>query len=56
MRLAVCDDDRAIREELIRLIQRQVPEADIAEYPAGEELIHAKGNFDIYFQIGRAHV
>ena len=49
MRLAVCDDDRAIREELIRLIQRQVPEADIAEYPSGEELIHAKGNFDIYF-------
>ena len=49
MRIAVCDDDRAIREELFRLIQKQVSEADIAEYQSGEELINAKGNFDIYF-------
>lgn len=49
MRIAVCDDDRAIREEISRLIQKQVPEVDIAEYQSGEELINAKGNFDIYF-------
>lgn len=49
MRIAVFDDDRAIREELSRLIQRQVPEVDIAEYQSREELINAKGNFDIYF-------
>ena len=49
MRIAVCDDDRAIREELSRLIQKQVPEVDIVEYQSGEELINAKGNFDIYF-------
>jgi len=49
MRIAVCDDDRAIREEISRLIQKQVSEADIAEYQSGEELINAKGNFDIYF-------
>lgn len=49
MRIAVCDDDRAIREELSRLIQKQMPEADITEYQSGEELINAKGNFDIYF-------
>ena len=49
MRIAVCDDDRAIREELFRLIQKQVPEADIMEYQSGEELINARGNFDIYF-------
>lgn len=49
MRIAVCDDDRAIREELSRLIQKQVSEVDIAEYQSGEELINAKGNFDIYF-------
>ena len=47
MRIAVCDDDRAIREELFRLIQKQVPEADIMEYQSGEELINARGNFDI---------
>ena len=49
MRIAVCDDDRAIREELFRLIQKQVSEVDIVEYQSGEELINAKGNFDIYF-------
>ena len=49
MRIAVCDDDRAIREELSRLIQKQVSEVDIVGYPSGEELINAKGNFDIYF-------
>ena len=49
MRIAVCDDDRTIREELFRLIQKQVPEADIMEYQSGEELINARGNFDIYF-------
>ncbi|MDE6606621.1 MAG: LytTR family DNA-binding domain-containing protein, partial [Lachnospiraceae bacterium] len=49
MRIAVCDDDRAIREELFRLIQKQVSEADIVEYQSGEELINAKGNFNIYF-------
>lgn len=32
MRIAVCDDDRAIREELIRLVQRQVAEVDITGY------------------------
>ncbi|MDE7332420.1 MAG: LytTR family DNA-binding domain-containing protein [Lachnospiraceae bacterium] len=49
MRIAVCDDDRAIREELSRLIQKQVSEVDIVEYQSGEEMISAKGNFDIYF-------
>ena len=49
MRIAVCDDDRAIREEISRLIQKQVSEANIAEYQSGEEMINAKGNFDIYF-------
>jgi len=49
MRIAVCDDHRAIREELFRLIQKQVSEVDIVEYQSGEELINAKGNFDIYF-------
>lgn len=49
MRIAVCDDDRAIREELFRLIQKQVSDVDIMGYPSGEEMISAKGNFDICF-------
>lgn len=50
MRIAVCDDDRAIREELFRLIKKQVPEADIVEYQSGEEMINAVGDFDISFE------
>lgn len=49
MKIAVCDDDRPIREELIRLIQRQVSDADVTEYPSGEELIDGGADFDIYF-------
>ncbi len=49
MRIAVCDDDRAIREELFRLIQKQEPEGDIIGYRSGEELINDEGDFDIYF-------
>ena len=49
MRIAVCDDDRPIREELIRLIQKQVSDADIMEYQSGEKLLHAGVDFDIYF-------
>ncbi len=49
MRIAVCDDDRAIREELSRLIKEQVPEADIMEYQSGEEMIRDRERFDISF-------
>ena len=49
MRIAVCDDDQAIREELIQLIQKQVSDVDIVRYQSGEEMISAKGNFDSYF-------
>lgn len=49
MKIAVCDDDRPIREELIRLIQRQVSDADVTKYPSGEELIDGGADFDIYF-------
>ena len=49
MKIAVCDDDRTIREELSRLIQKQVSDTDIGRYQSGEELINAGGIFDIYF-------
>lgn len=48
MKIAVCDDDRPIREELIRLIQKRVTDANITEYQSGVELIHAGADFDIY--------
>ncbi|MCM1268405.1 MAG: LytTR family DNA-binding domain-containing protein [Bacteroidales bacterium] len=49
MRIAVCDDDWAIREELFRLIKKQAPEADIAAYQSGKEMISAGEAFDISF-------
>lgn len=49
MKIAVCDDDRIIREELFHLIQKQEPSADIAAYESGEEMISAQRVFDIYF-------
>lgn len=49
MKIAVCDDDRLIREELFRLIKNQIPDADIVEYQSGEEMISAGEHFDISF-------
>ena len=49
MRIAVCDDDRAIRDEISRLIKKQAPEADITTYQSGEEMINSGENFDISF-------
>lgn len=49
MRIAVCDDDRAVREEISRLIKKQIAEADIVGYQSGEEMINAGENFDISF-------
>lgn len=49
MKIAVCDDDLPIREELFRLIKNQMPEANIVVYQSGEEMINARENFDISF-------
>lgn len=49
MKIAVCDDDRAIREELIRLIQKQVSDVEIKGYQSGEELKNAGKDYDIDF-------
>ncbi len=49
MKIAVCDDNQAIREELSRLIKRQALEADIVTFKSGEEMISAGENFDISF-------
>lgn len=49
MRIAVCDDDRAIREEISRLIKEQAPEEDVVAYQSGEEMINAGEDFDISF-------
>ena len=49
MKIAVCDDGQAIREELSRLVKKQMAEADIVTFKSGEEMISAGENFDISF-------
>lgn len=47
MRIAICDDNRAFMEKLMRCID--VPEAEIYTYTSGEELLNADVVFDIVF-------
>lgn len=49
MRIAVCDDESAIRNEIVRLIRKQQPEADIMLFSSGEEMLAAQKDFLIYF-------
>ena len=49
MRIAVCDDERAIRNELVELIKIQHPEAYVMSFSSGEEMLAIQENFSIYF-------
>ena len=49
MKIAVCDDEKVIREQLVRLLQKQSPDCQIETYATGEELLAAKQHFDIVF-------
>ena len=49
MRIAVCDDENAIRNEIVRLVREQHPEAEIEAFASGEELVAAQDAFSIYF-------
>lgn len=49
MKIAVCDDDRVVREELFWLIKKQAADADVLAYQSGEEMINAGQDFDISF-------
>lgn len=49
MKIAVCDDDSAAREHIVSLIREQEPDAHIAAFAGGEEMLSAEENFDIIF-------
>lgn len=42
MRIAVCDDDRRIREILVKEIGEYAPDAEVIQFKNGEELLHAE--------------
>ena len=49
MKIAVCDDDKKIREQISSLIKRQAPDSDSYQYTSGEDMISAGIDHDIYF-------
>ena len=49
MKIAVCDSDVAVCEDIRNLIVQQKPEAQVAVFSSAEELLGAGADFHIYF-------
>ncbi len=49
MKIAVCDDDRTTREQLIFLIREQKPDVEIITFASGEDMIKSQKSFEIIF-------
>lgn len=49
MKIAICDDQEILRNQLIQNIRLYGDENDIFEYKNGEELLAAKESFDVIF-------
>lgn len=49
MKIAICDDNKAIREYIVSLIRDVLHNVDISEFQSGEEMCVANENFDISF-------
>ena len=49
MKIAVCDDERVITNEIVELIKMKHPKADVMSFSSGEEMLKAEQNFSIYF-------
>ena len=49
MRIAICDDEKNIRELIGRKVSKQYPEADIVFFQSGEELLLSDKHIDILF-------
>ena len=49
MYIAVVDDEKVIREDICKLIEKQRPESRVEAFYTGEELLASQGRFDIVF-------
>lgn len=49
MRIAICDDEKNIRELIGNKVLKQYPEADIVFFQSGEELLLSDNHIDILF-------
>ena len=53
MRIAICDDEKNIRELIGNKVEKQYPEAEIVFFSLGEELLLSDTHIDILFWIFR---
>ena len=49
MRIAICDDEKNIRELIADKVKKQYPQGDIVFFSSGEELLLSKEQPDILF-------
>ncbi len=49
MRIAICDDEKVIREQIENLIKKCQKDSRIIQYASGEELLSAHMSFDLIF-------
>lgn len=49
MKVAVCDDEKIIRDKVKVLVEKQKPDCAITAFNSGEELLKAEEHFDIIF-------
>lgn len=47
LRIAVCDDEKAIRDDLARLVETELPSPKIGVFSSGEALLSDAGVYDI---------
>ena len=49
MKIAVCDDDRTTREQIVSLIREQDPDAEVVTFESGEKMMKSQENFAVSF-------
>ncbi len=49
MRIAICDDEKHIRDLISKKVRKQYPEAEIVFFSSGEELLQSDKQIDILF-------
>ena len=49
MRIAICDDEKNIRELIANKVAKQYPDAEIIFFQSGEELLLVDESIDILF-------
>lgn len=47
MRIAVCEDESVVREDIVKLMQKYQPDADVTAFASGEELLEAGMQYDL---------